>query len=67
MGQPRHQRRHDVLRGVLGLRGDLAGVSPDGVLASWNWDFAGSFNRSDQISRVTGWTMSPSVLRWPSV
>ncbi|HMI91219.1 MAG TPA: TonB-dependent receptor, partial [Polyangiales bacterium] len=47
-----NDRRVDVMRGVLGLRGDFAGLVDDGPLQTWNWELSGTFSRSDQVSRV---------------
>lgn len=45
-------RRVDVMRGVLGLQGDLAGVGPGGLIESWDWDVSGTYTTSESISRV---------------
>lgn len=47
-----HDRRIDVFRGVLGIKGDLAGVAPNSILSTWDWDLSGTYTTSELLSRV---------------
>jgi outer membrane receptor protein involved in Fe transport len=54
-----NSRRVDVLRGVLGLQGDLAGVGNDSILQSWDWDVAGTYTTTSSLSRVNDTLLTP--------
>jgi outer membrane receptor protein involved in Fe transport len=60
-GDGHQERRLDTMRGVLGVRGDLAGLAPTGPVSTWNWDLSGTFSRSDQVSRVDD-TLIPELM-----
>jgi len=45
-------RRVDVLRGVVGLRGDLEKLATDSVLETWDWEVAGVYSAADSTTRV---------------
>jgi outer membrane receptor protein involved in Fe transport len=45
-------RRVDVMRGVLGLQGDLKDAGQGGLLESWDWDVSGTYTTTESISRV---------------
>jgi outer membrane receptor protein involved in Fe transport len=51
-GNNLNTRRVDVLRGVLGLRGDLEGVGNGSVVETWDWELAGVYSATDSITRV---------------
>jgi outer membrane receptor protein involved in Fe transport len=51
-GSQLQHRRVDVLRGVLGLRGDLEEAAAGSVLETWDWELAGLYSASSAISRV---------------
>jgi outer membrane receptor protein involved in Fe transport len=53
-----HARRQDALRGVLGIHGDLAGVAPDSILSTWDWELAGGHNTSELMARVNDTLLS---------
>jgi len=54
-----NSRRVDVLRGVVGLQGDLAGVGEDSILQSWDWDVAGTYTTTSSLSRVNDTLLTP--------
>jgi outer membrane receptor protein involved in Fe transport len=51
-GSNLNTRRVDVLRGVLGLRGDLAEVGRGSVVDTWDWEVAGAYSATEATTRV---------------
>jgi outer membrane receptor protein involved in Fe transport len=51
-GDAINERRVDVLRGVLGIKGDLKGIAPNSILGTWDWDVAGTYTTSELVARV---------------
>lgn len=51
-GEGLNERRIDVFRGVLGLKGDLKGLAPNSIFGTWDWDVAGVYSTSDLVARV---------------
>ena len=47
-----NSRRVDVMRGVLGLRGDLEAVGEGSVVETWDWELAGMYSEAQATSRV---------------
>ncbi len=47
-----NSRREDVLRGVLGLRGDFKEVAKGSVAESWDWELAGVYSVAEATTRV---------------
>ena len=45
-------REVDVMRGVVGLRGDLEQLAPDSVLDTWDWELSGVYSASNSTTRV---------------
>ncbi|MDD9946712.1 MAG: TonB-dependent receptor [Myxococcales bacterium] len=48
-----NSRRMDVLRGVLGLRGDLEDVGAGSVVETWDWELAGLYTSAQSVTKVT--------------
>lgn len=46
-------RRVDVLRGVLGLRGDFQEAAQGSVAESWDWELSGLYSVADATTRVS--------------
>ncbi|HMI91457.1 MAG TPA: TonB-dependent receptor, partial [Polyangiales bacterium] len=51
-GSNLNTRRVDVLRGVLGLRGDLEAAGSGTVIETWDWELAGVYSASNATTRV---------------
>ena len=52
-GSNLNTRRVDVMRGVLGLRGDLEAAGSGSVVESWDWELAGLYSEAHSNSRVS--------------
>jgi outer membrane receptor protein involved in Fe transport len=46
-------RTVDVLRGVVGVRGDFEKLAEGSVLETWDWELAGVYSASDATTRVS--------------
>lgn len=48
-----NSRRVDVLRGVLGLRGDFQDAAEGSIAESWDWELSGLYSVADATTRVS--------------
>ncbi|MDH5674153.1 MAG: TonB-dependent receptor [Myxococcales bacterium] len=51
-GANKHERSVDVMRGVLGLKGDLKDAGSGSIMETWDWEVSGVHSVSRMTSRV---------------